>query len=188
MRGIIPLKEEENMADLREKIVEDRGIISRIQTIIPGFSGYRAKEDLRAADNMLRMQLAERLAATRREVEGCRSVMASNYSLEHMEKVGVLINRFKAVEQEVSHAAQGYSGISAKTRVGEAELNKLYEYDYSLASSVAEMAADAQKLKAAAGSDNKASIKENIEAMAARLDAFEATFRRRMTVVTGTEA
>ena len=188
MRGIIPLKEEENMADLREKIVEDRGIISRIQTIIPGFSGYRAKEDLRAADNMLRMQLAERLAATRREVEGCRSVMASNYSLEHMEKIGVLINRFKAVEQEVSHAAQGYSGISAKTRVGEAELNKLYEYDYSLASSVAEMAADAQKLKAAAGSDNKASIKENIEAMAARLDAFEATFRRRMTVVTGTEA
>ncbi len=176
------------MADLREKVVEDRGIISRIQAYVPGFSGYRAKEDLRAADNMLRMQMAEKLTAIRREIEGCRSVMAANYSLEHLERLGVLINRFKAVEQEVGHAAQGYSGISAKTKVGEDELNKLYDFDYSLVSALAEMAAESQKLKAAVSSDNKASIKENIEAMASRIEAFEATFRTRMMSVTGMEA
>jgi hypothetical protein len=176
------------MADLREKVVEDRGIISRIQTFVPGFRGYRIKEDLRAADNMLRMQLAEKLASVRRDSEGCRSVMAANGSLESMERLGVLINRFKTVEQEVGHAAQGYSGISAKTKVGEAELNKLYEYDYSLVSSLADMAADAKKLKAAVDSDNKALIKENIAAMAARIEAFEATFKSRMTAVTGMEA
>ncbi len=175
------------MADLREKVVEDRGIISKIQTFVPGFRGYRIKEDLRAADNMLRMQLAERLGAVRREAEGCRSVMAANGSLEHLERLGVLINRFKTVEQEVAHAAQGYSGISAKIKVGEAELNKLYEYDYSLASALAEMAADAKKLKAAADADNKALIKENIGAMASKIEAFEATFKNRMAAVTGME-
>jgi len=100
----------------------------------------------------------------------------------------MLINRFKTVEQEVSHAAQGYSGISAKIKFGEAELNKLYEYDYSLVSSLADMAADVQKLKAAVNSDNKASIKENIAALAARIEVFEATFKNRMTAVTGMEA
>lgn len=175
------------MADLREKVVEDRGIISRIQTFIPGFSGYRAKEDLRAADNMLRMQLAEKMAAVRREAESCRSVMAANGSLDHLEKLGALINRFKKVEQEIGHAAQGYSGVSAKTKVGEPELNRLYEYDYSLASSLADMAAEAQKLKAAVNSDNKALIRENIEAMASKIETFEAAFRRRMAIVTGME-
>jgi len=176
------------MADLREKVVEDRGIISRIQTFVPGFRGYRIKEDLRAADNVVRIQLAEKLASIRREAEGCRSVMASNGSLEYLERLGVLINRIKTVEQEVGHAAQGYSGISAKTRIGEAELNKLYEYDYSLASSLADMAADAKKLRAAADSDNQATIKENIAAMASKVETFEATFKNRMTAITGTEA
>lgn len=176
------------MADLREKVVEDRGMISRIQTLVPGFSGYRAKEDLRAADNMLRMQLAEKLALIRRDIEGCRSVMAANFSMEYLEKLGALIGRFKTVEQEVGHAAQGYSGISAKVKIGEAELNKLYDHDYSLVSSLADMAADALKLKSAVNTDNKASIKENIDAMSARIETFEATFKNRMTVITGMEA
>jgi hypothetical protein len=176
------------MADLREKVVEDRGIISKIQMFVPGFRGYRIKEDLRAADNMLRIQMAGNLASIRREIEGCRSVMAENGSLEHMERLGTLIGRFKAAEQSVGHAAQGYSGISAKVKVGETELNKLYEYDYSLLSSLADMANDAQTLKAAANSDNKASIKESIGAMAARMETFEATFKRRTAAVTGMEA
>lgn len=176
------------MVDLREKVVEDRGIISKIQTFVPGFRGYRIKEDLRAADNMLRMQMAENLASTRRNIEGCRSVMASNGALEHMERLGVLVGRFKTVEQEVGHAAQGYSGVSAKTKVGEEELNKLYEFDYALVSSLADLAADAQKLKAAANADNKPAIRESIDAMASKVDAFEATFTRRLAVVTGMEA
>ena len=176
------------MADLREKVVENRGMISRIQTYIPGFSGYRAKEDLRAADNMLRMQVAEKLAVIRRDIEGFRSVMAANNSLDYLEKLGTLINRFKMVEQEVGHAAQGYSGISAKVQVGVTELNKLYDYDFSLVSSLADMASDSLKLKTAVNSDNKALIKENVDAMGTRLDLFEATFRNRMTAITGMEA
>ncbi|HTY89964.1 MAG TPA: hypothetical protein VMC84_02200 [Methanocella sp.] len=175
------------MADLREKVVEDRGIISRIQMFVPGFRGYRIKEDRRTADNMIRLQFAEKLADIRKEVEGCRSVMATNNSLEHLERLGILINRFKVVELGVAHAAQGYSGISAKVKVGEPELNKLYEYDYSLASSLADMATDARKLKAAVDSDNSASIKESIGALAAKVEAFEATFRNRMTAITGME-
>jgi hypothetical protein len=176
------------MADLREKVVEDRGILSKIQMFVPGFRGYRIKEDLRAADNMLRLQLAQGLASIRKEAEGCRSDMADNNSLEHMERLGVLINRFKTVEQEVGHAAQGFSGISAKVKVGEAELNKLYEYDYALVSRLTDMGGDVRKLKAAAGSDDKAAIKENIAALAARIDAFEATFKNRMAAITGMEA
>ncbi|OPY27274.1 MAG: hypothetical protein A4E28_02092 [Methanocella sp. PtaU1.Bin125] len=172
------------MVDLREKVVQDRGIIAKIQSYIPGFSGYRAKEDLRAADNMLRLQLADRLAAVRADIEACRAAMVEDGQIEGLDRVGTLINKFKAVEGEVRHAAQGYSGISAKIRVGEAELSKLYEYDLGLLTAAAAMGEDAAKLKAVT---DGAAIRDGLSRLSAGIDGFAATFRKRMQVVTGTE-
>jgi hypothetical protein len=176
------------MADLRERVVEDRGLISKIQAYIPGFSGYRAKEDLRAADNMLRIQAADSLASARVDVEACRAVMARNMTLEYLESLGALIARFKTVDGEVRHAAQGYSGISSKIQVQQSELNKLYEYDLSLMNGLADIKGDAAKLRAAVDTKDGVSINANIASIDAKLASLEDLFRKRMTVITGTEA
>ena len=47
--------------DLRTKVEDDRGLIKKIQLCIPGFRGYRQKEDLRLADSLLRQQIADEL-------------------------------------------------------------------------------------------------------------------------------
>lgn len=39
--------------DLRSKVEDDRGMLTKIQLGIPGFRGYRQKEDLRIADSRL---------------------------------------------------------------------------------------------------------------------------------------
>lgn len=171
------------MVDLREKVVQDRGIIARIQRYVPGFSGYRAKEDLMAADSMLRLQLADRLAAVRADVEACRAAAVEGGDIKGLDRFGGLINQFKAVEGQVRHAGQGYSGISAKVRVGEPELNKLYEYDLGLLTAVAAMGADAAKLKSVAPAD----AGDGLQKMRTALDGFEETFEKRMRVITGTE-
>ncbi len=173
------------MVDLRDKVVQDRGIIAQIQRYIPGFSGYRAKEDLRAADNMLRLQLADRIAAVRADVEACRAAMVEDGQIESLDRAGTLINKFKAVEGEVRHAGQGYSGISAKIRVGEPQLNKLYEYDLGLATAIAAMGTDAANLKTLA--PGSAEQKDGFAKLGTALDGFGATFRKRMQVITGTE-
>lgn len=176
------------MADLRERVVEDRGLISKIQAFIPGFKGYREKEDLRAADNMLRIQAADKLAAIRLDVEACRAVMVRNMTLEYLESLGALIARFKTVDGEVRHAAQGYSGISAKIQVQQSELNKLYEYDLSLMNGLADIKGDAAKLRAAVDAKDGGSINANIASIDAKLAGIEDLFRKRMTMITGTEA
>ncbi len=173
------------MVDLRDKVVQDRGIIAQIQRYIPGFSGYRAKEDLRAADNMLRLQLADRLAAVRADVEACRAAMVEDGQIESLDRVGTIINKFKAVEGEVRHAGQGYSGISAKIKVGEPQLNKLYEYDLGLATAIAAMGTDAASLKTLAPGSTEQ--KDGLAKLGTALDGFGATFRKRMQVITGTE-
>ncbi|MCD1296078.1 hypothetical protein CUJ83_13830 [Methanocella sp. CWC-04] len=176
------------MVDLREKVVEDRGLISKIQSIIPGFSGYRAREDLRAADNMLRMQMADRIAGARKGLEGCRAVLVDSMSLEHLDRLGALINKFKATEGEVRHAEQGYSGISAKIQVKEDEINKLYEYDYAQVSTIVEIENEVLKLKSVVDSGDSAGIKAGIANVDTKLNEFRETFRKRMILITNTEA
>jgi hypothetical protein len=172
------------MVDLREKVVEDRGLIAKIQRFIPGFHGYRVAEDLRAADNMLRLQLADRLATVRADVEACRAAMVEGGQLEGLDRVGGVINKFKSAENEVRHAGQGYSGISAKIRVGEPELNKLYEYDLGLITAIDALGGDAARLKTAGDS---AAVSDALGKLNAGIDGFSATFRKRMQVITGTE-
>ncbi|MBU4189406.1 MAG: hypothetical protein KJ886_00210, partial [Candidatus Thermoplasmatota archaeon] len=59
-------------ADLRKKVEEDRGMLKKIELAIPGFRGYRKREDLRIADSLLRAQLADRLKNVGAQVEQCR--------------------------------------------------------------------------------------------------------------------
>jgi hypothetical protein len=172
------------MVDLREKVVDDRGLISKIQNFVPGFHGYRVAEDLRAADNMLRIQMADRLAAVRADVEACRAALVEGGQIEGLDRVGGVINKFKAAENEVRHAAQGYSGISAKIQVKKPELNSLYEYDLGLFTAIQALSGDAARLKAAT---DDATIKDGLAKLNAGIEGFEATFRKRMQVVTGTE-
>ena len=174
------------MVDLREKVVQDRGIIAKIQSMIPGFSGYRANEDLRAADNMLRIQVADRLASIRGDLEACRAILMDNGQLEGLDKIGVLVSKFKTVEGEIRHAGQGYSGISARVKVGEAELNKLYDYDLSLITLLTEISEGVGKIKslaAAGGPDYKQALSQ----LAIKLDGLQGMNKRRMAFITGTE-
>lgn len=174
------------MVDLREKVVQDRGIIAKIQSVIPGFSGYRANEDLRAADNMLRIQVADRLASIRGDLEACRAILMDNGQFEGLDKIGVLVSKFKTVEGEIRHAAQGYSGVDARIKVGEAQLNKLYEYDLSLATLLTEISAEVGKIKSLAATGGP-DYKQSLATLAIKLDALQGTNKRRMAAITGTE-
>ena len=35
------------MPDIRQKVEEDRGLIKKIQLMVPGYRGYRLKDDIR---------------------------------------------------------------------------------------------------------------------------------------------
>ena len=44
--------------DIRNQVDDSRGVLKRLQLLIPGFRGYRQLEDLRVADALLRKQVA----------------------------------------------------------------------------------------------------------------------------------
>ena len=169
------------MPDLRERVAEDRGLLKRIQLLIPGFAGYRRKEDLRAADSLLRIQLANRLKEVRGRMESQRATLADNYEIKILEPLGRLIFESEQLEGMIRHAEQGYSGFSFAIQVKENELDHLYEFDLSLLDGMNML--DARVAAITEPGNGGVAVKES----AAILEQTRLTFKRRMNVITGTE-
>lgn len=175
------------MPDLRERVEEDRGLLKRIQLIIPGFAGYRRREDLRAADNMLRLQIADRLRDLKSKAEKCRAALVEDYETQSLEKLGNLLNSLQSVEGKIRHAEQGYSGISPAIRIDTRELNMLYEYDLSLLEGVENMDRELDSLDSVVGSKDWQAMSTKISDIRSRLEHFEDVMDKRIKMISGTE-
>jgi len=175
------------MTDIRDRVAEDRGLLKTIQTFVPGFRGYRLKEDLRDSDRMLRAQLARLLGLQRRGLEDCRTMIVQNYSSPQLDTIGGLISRFKKVEGMVAHAETGYSGIAADVQVKETELNRLYEYDTSMIDMLGAIGQAVQSLKGSLRAQDAAQANTDLVTVKQGITDFEDRFERRMRVITSTE-
>jgi hypothetical protein len=175
------------MPDIRERVEEDQGILKKIQSVIPGFRGYRKKEDLRDADRMLRMQVADKLGLQRRGLEECRGMLMQSYGSKELETLGGLIFTFKKIEGLVTHAEMGYSGIAADIQIKEDELDRLYEFDAAMLDHIASISASIDSLKNSLMAADEQNSYKDLMNIKARITAFEDQFNRRMNVIQGTE-
>ena len=81
------------MADLRDRVTEDRGLLKKIQMAIPGYRGYRIREDLRIADSMLRLQIADRMRdEVLKPLEETREVCSRELELDVMNDMAAVIS------------------------------------------------------------------------------------------------
>jgi hypothetical protein len=118
---------------------QSRGFTKKLELLVPGLRTYRKLEDVRAADELLRTQVADRLDRSKANLESVRKDMASQGDYSNITKIGSLISQVQDLSGQVRHAAQGYSGISPTIKVGEDTLNRLYEYDYNFVNSAVQL-------------------------------------------------
>jgi hypothetical protein len=128
--------------DIRQQVEDNRGMLKKLQLIIPGLRGYRQKEDIRVSDELLRNQMADKLDQAKVNLDALRKKMVVANDITNLAAVGPLIWQIQALSGEVRHAAQGYAGWVAPIQVNEDKLNKLYEYDYDFVSSVLQLNSD----------------------------------------------
>jgi len=174
------------MTDIRDRVEEDRGLLKTIQTFVPGFRGYRLKEDLRDSDRMLRAQLARQLGLQRRGLEDCRPLITDQMSPQ-LEQLGGLISRFKKVEGLVAHGETGYSGLVADIKVKETELNRLYEFDTSMIDMIGHLGQGVESLKSDLRANDSAQANTDLDGLREGINEFQDRFERRMQVTTNTE-
>lgn len=125
--------------DIRNKVEDDRSLLKKIELFVPGFSGYREKEDIRSADELLRSQLAKMVGESENNLKDLRQNLVNCFKLEPLNQLGILISNTESLRNIIKDAAQGYSGIAFSVRVDDTTLDKLYEYDYGILSSLDEL-------------------------------------------------
>lgn len=175
------------MPDIRDRVEDDRGLLKKIQLVVPGFRGYRIREDLRDSDRMLRAELAKRLGLQRSQLEDARrALVRENPMSKALEEMGGVVNAMKRVEGEILHAEVGYSGISADIKIKDDELDRLYEYDASMIESLNFIDDALIKVPEMVRSGNDAGLRDAVETVRTRVDGLESRFKRRKAAITGT--
>jgi len=166
--------------DLREAVDQSRGSLKRLQLLVPGYRAYRQGEDLREADSFLRIQVANRLANGIQTLQNVRSALSQAGQFAALTDLAPLLADLQMLEGSVRHAEQGYSGISAPIRVGTAQLDRLYEYDYGFVQAADQLNGTLAQLpaSAAAGGANFRAILATARGQVAQLSqVFQARLR-----------
>ncbi|MEI6795388.1 MAG: hypothetical protein WCK39_00840 [Methanomassiliicoccales archaeon] len=174
------------MVDIRQKVEDDQGLLKKLQKAIPGYRGYRIRDDLRDSDKMLRGELAKRMALQRKQVEECRMDMIRSAPMSrNLEAIGGVIMQFKKVEGLLYHAELGYSGIGADIQIKADELNQMYDYDNSMLENIAFMDQGISELRVAVSGRQEDKVSMAISDVRMRLSGFEEKFQRRLATIQG---
>lgn len=171
------------MVDLRERVKEDRGLLKKLELAIPGFRGYRKREDLRIADSLLRKQLADDLGDVKEKIELCRKDLAAKMEMDILNNIGALMNNITSTENRVRHAEQGYSGISADYNIREDELESMYEWDLHLLSDIQKLSDTVSLLQSTISSGDAGAIGKKIEEVEEDIREFNSLFDRRIETI-----
>ncbi len=172
--------------DMRKKVVKSRKLLKKIERAIPGFRGYRGREDLRAADSIIRENLADKISDTVSSVERCRKDLAKNMVFEVLEDTADTINTLQSLESQVRHAEQGYSGLSSDVSLEEDELNKLYRFDLKMLNYVEKVDKKVEALENSISSGDTDKIDKKLDEIDKFVDKFERNFKKRTEVIKGT--
>lgn len=125
---------------------KSRNWVETILRYIPGFRGYLEKEYRRESDSLQREWLADRLDRAKRAIDNLMGLLAEGGHIDQLAKLDQVRARIDHILARVRGAMEGYSGFFDLVRVDEALLDRVYEYDVSLAEKVEALASAVERL------------------------------------------
>jgi hypothetical protein len=172
--------------DLRQRVDEDRGLLKRLQLLLPGYRGYRQGEDDRAADNLLRIQTADKVRNARTTMESARSALTNAGQFGALNDLAPLIADLQRLEGEVRHAEQGYTGISPSVRINPQQLDRLYEYDYGFVIAADQLNQTISGLPAMAMGSSASGVPTLVATARTQVTQLEQAWKARIQAIEGT--
>jgi len=119
--------------DIRRQIEANENWLEELIRSVPGFSGYKERENRREADKILRHQLATDLEDQLRQLDKVKLNLTNQGELEQLDELDRLGRKVGTLINEIRYADYGFTGFFDALKIDEADLDRLYEYDASLA-------------------------------------------------------
>ncbi len=153
--------------------------------LIPGYKGYKNKEERRDNDALFRSMLASRIEKLNDVANGALAGLKGPAALKTAGGFDRLTKKLEKAADMVRFAARGYRGWFDMHKVREEELDSLYQFDVALVEDVERLEEDFGAVADAvsAGGDVQAALDNAI----ASLDAFSARMDSRSQLMVDLE-
>jgi hypothetical protein len=154
------------MSDLFEKVTGDQDIFKKLASKIPGFKGYIERSNRRAADKLLREQVANRFEELWQRVSALQVDFISQGEILYVDDLEKAAIKLRTFIDKVRRASYGYSGFFDAAKVNEEELARVYEYDNAMLDLVEEVGRAVDNIEASMGTDGLPASIRNLVAKA----------------------
>jgi len=134
------------MNDGMERARDRRNILEELGAKIPGFRGYLEREMRREVDKLQRDWLAGQVDRARFAINGKIRDWTRGARLENLDLAASIEKGLDRLANRIRHADYGSSGFFDAVKIGEAELDRLYEFDLELSESVEYLALQVEQL------------------------------------------
>jgi len=162
-----------------EQAKTQRNALEKLGDMIPGFRGFQNRELRRDVDKLQREHLAGELARLKALVRDKARGYTDAGQIGALTGFDRLDRQLDGLAQAVRFADYGASGIFDAVKVGEPELQRLYEFDLSLLEDLTGIEADVAAVPAPGG-DNPAAVLDRLQQ---RVRALDDKWRQRGRVI-----
>ena len=171
------------MDDLRKKVQASASGFERLVLKIPGFGGYKEKEQRREADKLLRLHVARQYEAQLARLNSLQTDLAAQGDLKTVLTLERAAMKLQLLIDRMKTASYGYAGLFDAVNVDDAALDRLYAFDEGLLEGAERLAALLDRMASALAIEQvpTAEAKE----LVTLLEALHTTFSRRQDVIVG---
>jgi hypothetical protein len=173
----------ETVMDYRETIEDSKGGLEGLFSKIPGYQGYKEKEERRAADKLLRAYVSGQLAEQRRRLVDLQRDLVEAGGLLLVDDLDRAVTKVQKLADKIRTASYGYAGIFDEVKVKEEELDALYEFDEDMLGHVSAIGGAIDAL--AATMDTDGDLKAAIQDVVSAAEEAEVTWRDRESAIMG---
>jgi hypothetical protein len=168
-----------------ERVEESDRSLERLMKEIPGFRGYKVREERREADRIVRDYIYRILSSSRDGLMGCFQILNNSGAHELMEPTNQLIAELDRVSEKVNRASYGYSGFFDSLRIDAPELDQMVAYDTQIMDSARKLAGSISDFKSQL-EQNKFEDARNVESdLGASISQLETMFDKRKSMIEG---
>jgi hypothetical protein len=107
--------------------------------LVPGIAGYQGRERVREADKLLRTALANQIASYQERVEEVKGALVERKDLRLLSPLDLLTRRMAQSRDTLTFSSYGYTGVFDLAHIGDAELERIYQFDLSLAERIGKL-------------------------------------------------
>ena len=153
--------------------------------MLPGFRGYKMREQRREADRIVRNYIYDTLERSRDDLTKCLQMLSDNKATELLEPMNRIIAILDRIAEKVNRASYGYSGFFDSIKIEEQDLDRMLDYDSKLMDMARGLSGTTSGFKGDLTQGKFENARNSQQTLGDALDGLEKAFDQRKAIIEG---